>query len=285
MKMLVLGHKGMLGTALMRRLGPFHTVVGKDVEDFDITSPDSCRGLIAAENPAVVINAAAYTNVDGAESDAERCFAVNATGVKNLVAACQDRRIPIVHFSTDYVFGGTAYAPYREEDTPSPRGVYAASKAAGERYLQEGCNDYLLIRTAWLYGPTGKNFVKTILEKALRNPILRVVDDQVGSPTYSLDLAGAVALLLEQGHRGIFHVTNRGACSWCEFTRKILALAGFSQTRVEPITTADLGLAAPRPSYSVLSSAKFTGVTGKTLRFWPLALEDFLTHLDFRKAP
>jgi dTDP-4-dehydrorhamnose reductase len=275
----------MLGTALMQRLGPFHVVAGKDVEDFDLTSPDSCRELIAAENPEVVINAAAYTNVDGAESDAERCFAVNAAGVQNISAACRGRRIRIVHFSTDYVFDGTAATPYREEDPPAPRGVYAASKAAGEKYLQEGSDDYLLIRTAWLYGPTGKNFVKTILEKALHNPILRVVDDQVGCPTYSRDLAGAVAVLLKQGHRGIFHVTNRGSCSWYEFTRKILAGAGFNRVSVEPVKTADMGLAAPRPAYSVLSSAKFTAATGKTLRFWPLALEDFLAHLEFRKAP
>ncbi len=285
MQILILGHKGMLGTALMQRLGPFHVVAGKDVEDFDLTSPDSCRELIAAENPEVVINAAAYTNVDGAESDAERCFAVNAAGVQNISAACRGRRIRIVHFSTDYVFDGTAATPYREEDPPAPRGVYAASKAAGEKYLQEGSDDYLLIRTAWLYGPTGKNFVKTILEKALHNPTLRVVDDQVGCPTYSRDLAGAVAVLLKQGHRGIFHVTNRGSCSWYEFTRKILAGAGFNRVSVEPVKTADLGLAAPRPAYSVLSSAKFTAATGKTLRFWPLALEDFLAHLEFRKAP
>ena len=285
MQILILGHKGMLGTALMQRLGPFHVVAGKDVEDFDLTSPDSCRELIAAENPEVVINAAAYTNVDGAESDAERCFAVNAAGVQNISAACRGRRIRIVHFSTDYVFDGTAATPYREEDPPAPRGVYAASKAAGEKYLQEGSDDYLLIRTAWLYGPTGKNFVKTILEKALHNPTLRVVDDQVGCPTYSRDLAGAVAVLLEQGHRGIFHVTNRGSCSWYEFTRKILAGAGFNRVSVEPVKTADLGLAAPRPAYSVLTSAKFTAATGKTLRFWPLALEDFLAHLEFRKAP
>jgi len=285
MQILILGHKGMLGTALMQRLGPFHVVAGKDVEDFDLTSPDSCRELIAAENPEVVINAAAYTNVDGAESDAERCFAVNAAGVQNISAACRGRRIRIVHFSTDYVFDGTAATPYREEDPPAPRGVYAASKAAGEKYLQEGSDDYLLIRTAWLYGPTGKNFVKTILEKALHNPTLRVVDDQVGCPTYSRDLAGAVAVLLEQGHRGIFHVTNRGSCSWFEFTRKILAGAGFNRVSVEPVKTADLGLAAPRPAYSVLTSAKFTAATGKTLRFWPLALEDFLAHLEFRKAP
>ncbi len=284
MKILVLGHKGMLGTALMQRLGPGHTLAGKDLEDFDITSPASCRELIAAEKPDVVVNAAAYTNVDGAEEDEGRCFAVNAEGVRNVAAACRERALKIVHFSTDYVFDGAQATPYTEDDPPAPRGVYARSKAAGEAYLREGSDNYLLIRTAWLYGPAGRNFVKTILEKALHNPHLRVVDDQVGSPTYTLDLAGAVNVLLEQKQRGIFHVTNRGSCSWYEFTRKILDCARFAAVSVAPIKTTDLNLPAPRPSYSVLSTAKFTAATGKTLRFWPLALEDFLDHLEFRKS-
>jgi len=285
MKILVLGHKGMLGTALMERLRAAHDVTGRDIEDFDITAAASCREVIAAVAPEVVINAAAYTNVDGAESDEGRCFAVNAAGVENIAAACRDRGIKIVHFSTDYVFDGTRTTPYTEEDVPAPRGVYARSKAAGEACLREVSEDYLLIRTAWLYGPVGKNFVKTILEKALHNRNLRVVDDQIGSPTYSRDLAGATAVLLEQGHRGIFHVTNRGSCSWYEFTRKILAYARFDAVSVTPIKTEELHLPAPRPAYSVLSTAKFTAATGKTLRFWPLALEEFMGHLDFRKSP
>ena len=182
MKILVLGHKGMLGTALMERLKTAHEVTGKDIEDFDITAADSCREVIAAAAPEVVINAAAYTNVDGAESDEERCFVVNAAGVRNIAAACRDRGIKIVHFSTDYVFDGTHTTPYTEDDIPAPRGVYARSKAAGEAYLREGSDDYLLIRTAWLYGPVGKNFVKTILEKALHSRNLRVVEDQIAPP-------------------------------------------------------------------------------------------------------
>ncbi len=285
MKILILGHKGMLGTALMQRLTPGHDLTGKDIEDFDITAAAACRELVAATRPEVVINAAAYTNVDGAESDATRCFAVNADGVRNIAAACRDRGVKIVHISTDYVFDGTKNTPYTEDDPPAPRGVYAQSKAAGEQYLREGSDNYLLIRTAWLYGPTGKNFVKTILEKALHNPRLRIVDDQVGSPTYSLDLAGAIKVLLEQGQRGIFHITNRGSCSWYEFTCKIMECARFDAVAVTPIKTAELHLAAPRPAYSVLSTGKFTAATGKTLRFWPLALTDFLDHLEFRKSP
>ncbi|MDQ1278327.1 MAG: dTDP-4-dehydrorhamnose reductase [Thermodesulfobacteriota bacterium] len=283
MKILLLGHKGMLGTELMARLGVAHEVTGKDIGDFDITSPESCRQVISETNPEVVINTAAYTNVDGAEKDRDRCFAVNADGVKNVALACDKEKIRIVHFSTDYVFDGTGRTPYREDDALSPHGIYARSKAAGERYLQEGSENYLLIRTAWLYGRNGKNFVRTILEKARNTDTLRVVADQTGSPTNSRDLAGAVRILLEQGDRGIFHVTNRGSCTWYAFTKKILAYAGLEHVAVEPIQTRELNLPAPRPAYSVLGTRKFTEATGNILRFWQLALQDFIEHSEFRK--
>lgn len=283
MKILILGHKGMLGTDLVSRLGVAHKVTGKDIEDFDITSPESCRQVISEIKPEVVINAAAYTNVDGAEKDRDTCFAVNAEGVKNVALACGKDNIRVVHFSTDYVFDGTGETPYREDRAPAPHGIYAQSKAAGEKYLQEYSENYLLIRTAWLYGRNGKNFVRTILEKAKRTDTLRVVDDQTGSPTYSRDLAAAVQVLLEQRHQGIFHVTNRGSCTWYAFTKKILEYAGLEHVAVEPIQTKDLNLPAPRPTYSVLSTRKFTEATGNILRFWQLALRDFIEHTEFRK--
>ena len=283
MNILILGHKGMLGTDLMLRLGIAHEVTGKDVGDFDITSPESCRQVISETNPDVVINAAAYTNVDGAEKDGDKCFTVNAEGVRNVALACEKTNIRIVHFSTDYVFDGTKGTPYLEDDVPSPRGIYAQSKAAGEKYLQEHSNNYLLIRTAWLYGRSGKNFVKTILEKARQTGNLRVVDDQTGSPTYSRDLAGAVQVLLEQHCQGIFHVTNRGSCTWHTFTKKILEYAGLEHVTVEPIQTKGLNLPAPRPAYSVLGTRKFTDATGNILRFWQLALRDYIEHTEFRR--
>jgi len=283
MNILILGHKGMLGTDLMLRLGVAHKVTGKDIGDFDITYPESCRQVISEINPEVVINAAAYTNVDGAETNRDACFAVNAEGVRNVAMACGEENIRIVHFSTDYVFDGTRGTPYLEDDAPSPRGVYAQSKAAGEKYLQEHSNNYLLIRTAWLYGRSGKNFVRTILEKARHTDTLRVVDDQTGSPTYSRDLAAAVQILLEQRHQGIFHVTNRGSCTWYAFTKKILEYAGLEHVAVEPIQTKDLSLPAPRPAYSVLGTRKFTDATGNIMRFWQLALLDFIEHTECRK--
>ena len=229
MRILILGNKGMLGSDLMLRLAGAHDVAGRDVDAFDIVSESDCRRVVQECSPEVVINAAAYTNVDGCEANREVCFAVNAVGVKNIALACRGRGITLVHFSTDYVFDGRKRTAYGEEDPPAPLNVYGASKLEGERYLQALAESYLLIRTAWLYGRHGKNFVKTILEKASTVKTLEVVDDQIGSPTYTRDLAAAVELLIEGGHRGVFHVTNRGRCSWYEFACKILEYAGMNR--------------------------------------------------------
>ena len=258
MKILILGHKGMLGSDLMLRMMVAHDVTGKDVGDFDITVEDDCGRVIAECSPDVVINAAAYTNVDGCETDRERCFAINAVGVKNIALACRGKGIRIVHFSTDYIFDGRKETPYVEEDEPAQLNVYGASKLEGERFLQAFSDRWLLIRTAWLYGRNGKNFVKTILEKAAAVKTLDVVDDQIGAPTYSWDLAAAVQLLVEGGHEGLFHLTNRGRCSWHEFACKILQYAGKNDVTVRPIPSADLAWPAVRPAWSVMSSRKFS---------------------------
>jgi dTDP-4-dehydrorhamnose reductase len=283
MKILILGHKGMLGSDLMLRLTAAHDVTGKDVGDFDIAAEDDCRRVIAECSPEVVINAAAYTNVDGCEEDRDRCFAVNAIGVKNIAIACRGRGIRIVHFSTDYIFDGRKDSPYIEEDEPDPLNVYGASKLEGERFLQAFSDRWLLIRTAWLYGKNGKNFVKAILGKAATIKTLDVVDDQIGAPTYSWDLAGAVRLLIEGGHDGLFHLTNRGRCSWHEFACKILQYAGMNDVTVRPIRSSDLARPAVRPAWSVLSSRKFSELTGKTMRFWQIALQDYLERPDYSK--
>ena len=283
MKILILGHKGMLGSDLMLRMMAAHDVTGKDVGDFDITVEDDCGRVIAECSPDVVINAAAYTNVDGCETDRERCFAVNAVGVKNIALACRGKGIRIVHFSTDYIFDGRKETPYVEEDEPAPLNVYGASKLEGERFLQAFSDRWLLIRTAWLYGRNGKNFVKTILEKAAAVKTLDVVDDQIGAPTYSWDFAAAVQLLIEGGHEGLFHLTNRGRCSWHEFACKILQYAGKNDVTVRAIPSAGLARPAVRPAWSVLSSRKFSEATGKTMRFWQIALQDYLERTGCRK--
>ena len=251
-------------------------MAGRDVDAFDLTSEGDCRRVVQECSPEVVINAAAYTNVDGCEANREGCFAVNAVGVKNIALACRDRAITLVHFSTDYIFDGRKGTPYGEEDPPAPLNVYGASKLEGERFLQALAESYLLIRTAWLYGRHGKNFVKTILEKASTVKTLEVVDDQIGSPTYSRDLAAAVELLIAGGHRGVFHVTNSGQCSWYEFARTILEYAGMNDVTVGPIGSERLSRPALRPAWSVLSGEKFTAASGRTMPHWRQALREYL---------
>lgn len=276
MRILILGHRGMLGSELFGRLSVQHEVVGKDADDFDITSEEACRRVVAEAEPDVVINAAAYTDVDGSEKARELCFAVNADGVRNVALACRPAGIKIIHFSTDYVFDGAKDTPYREEDACRPLNVYGEAKLAGEGNLQRYSEHYLLIRTAWLYGKQGKNFVKTIMDKARKVGRLEIVDDQKGSPTYAKDLATAVEILLTGHHTGIFHVTNRGTCSWYEFTQKILAYAGISDVQAIPVSSGQLNRPAMRPLNSALNCTRFIEATGKTMRFWQLALRDYM---------
>jgi len=276
MKILVLGSKGQLGTDLMEVLGSAHAVQGVDIDDFDITSFSDCRETVAEFSPDAVVNAAAYTNVDGCETERDLCFAINAEGVRNVARVCSDREIKLVHFSTDYVFDGTKGKPYVEEDLCNPINVYGQSKLQSEIYLKEYIRDYLLIRTAWLYGRAGKNFVKAILDKARYEKKLQVVNDQVGSPTYSSDLALAVRLLLEGHHTGVFNVTNRGRCSWYEFAVRIVQYAQIPDVEIEAISSSMLQRQALRPAYSVLSCRKFIHETKKTTRYWQVALKDFV---------
>jgi dTDP-4-dehydrorhamnose reductase len=275
-KILLLGHKGMLGSDLLLKLKIEHEVVGLDKEEIDIVSASGCKEAIKETEPDIVINAAAYTNVDGCETARHECFAVNAEAVKNIADACRKKNIRIIHFSTDYVFDGKAKEPYKEDHPCNPINAYGESKLAGEQYLQSLSDNYVLIRTAWLYGVNGKNFVQTILEKVKTAKKLTVVDDQIGSPTYTKDLAAAVDLLIKQNAKGIFHITNRGSCSWYQFAMKILQEAGIHDIDVTPIKSNQLQRQAKRPAYSVLSMHKFIQTTGKTMQPWQLGLQDYL---------
>ena len=283
----------MLGSDLLLKLSAEHEIIGMDKEEIDIVSAKECMNAIKETAPDTVINAAAYTNVDGCETAREECFAVNADAVKNIAEACQSKKIHIIHFSTDYVFDGTTRVPYKEDDKCNPINVYGESKLAGENFLRTLSDNYLLIRTSWLYGIKGKNFVQAILEKAKaknfiddtmakakakteKSSTLSVVDDQVGSPTYTKDLAAAVAILIEKNAKGIFHVTNRGSCSWHQFAVKIMQESGFDKIEVRPIKSDQLQRPARRPAYSILSMQKFIQTTGKTMQPWQLALQDYL---------
>jgi dTDP-4-dehydrorhamnose reductase len=277
MKILVFGAGGMLGRDLTCHLEDCcHDVVGLDSSACDITSLNDCQRAIDKYSPDIAVNAAAYTNVDGCEGDRERCFRVNGEGVKNIALACQGRGALVVHFSTDYVFDGAGRNPCREDDFTVPINAYGASKLEGERLLAEFADSWLLIRTSWLYGIHGKNFVKAILDKAASADHLEVVNDQVGSPTFTGDLSWATGLLIEKRKTGIYHLTNRGQCSWHEFACKILEYTGRSSIPVKAISSSDLKRAAIRPAWSVLSTEKFTRDTGETMREWEEALKDYL---------
>jgi dTDP-4-dehydrorhamnose reductase len=282
MKILLLGHKGMLGSDLLTQMRLHHDVVGMDQDEIDITSAADCGKAIEDTAPQIIINAAAYTNVDGCEAAKEECFAVNAEAVKNIATACHSKNIRIIHFSTDYVFNGSASSPYKEDENCDPINIYGASKLAGEQYLQSLAQNYIIIRTAWLYGANGKNFVRTILEKAKTTPKLTVVDDQIGSPTHTKDLAAAVDHLIEKNAQGIFHVTNRGSCSWYQFAVKILQEAGMDDVEVSPIKSEKLVRAAKRPANSVMSMQKFIATTGKAMQPWQLGLKDYLESMKAR---
>jgi len=272
----------MLGQDLTKILAPEYEVIPWDLAEMDITREKETAEKITKVRPRVIINCAAYTNVDQCETHREQAFLVNAEGTKHVALASNKVQARLVHLSTDYVFDGTASTPYRETDSPNPMSVYGQSKLQGEIYIGQIGGDHLIIRTAWLYGARGKNFVQAILEKAKTTGRLTVVDDQTGSPTCTRDLAAATELLVDKNARGIFHVTNRGWCTWFDFAKKILQEAHLTDVELSPIKTAELERAAKRPAYSVMSGQKFMSITGKTMQPWQLAFSDYFKFITGR---
>lgn len=279
MGILVVGSKGMLGTDLMDAAGHDRECDGVDIDEVDIGDRADCLRLIRDVSPSVVINAAAYTNVDGCETNREDAFRVNAEGVENLAIGCRETGALLAHVSTDYVFDGTKGVPYTEEDAPSPRSVYGLSKVEGERRLQKHLDHYLIIRTAWLYGHHGKNFIRTIIDMAESGKPLKVVDDQWGAPTYTKDLARAILALVDMDADGIFHVSNAGSCNWWQVARKAVEIKGYGDVEIAPITTAELNRPAERPLYSVFSCERFARTVGWEMRMWDGALREYIDTL------
>jgi dTDP-4-dehydrorhamnose reductase len=279
MKILLIGARGMLGGDLQPILSAVHEVIGRDVHDLDITDPMQTEKEIRLLRPEVVINAAAFTDVDGCESQRERAFSVNGVGAGHVAHGCRSAGSRLIHLSTDYIFDGTSRVPYTEESPPRPLNVYGESKLRGEQSIQETGGNHLILRTAWLYGKHGKNFVDTILRLASQEEELRVVDDQRGSPTFTRDLSRAIAQLLEKDVRGILHVTNSGSCSWFEFAKRILKTKGVPdrKIRVVPISSRQLNRPARRPFNSVLDCSRFQKLTGSKMRPWDEALRDYLS--------
>jgi len=267
----------MLGTDLTRVLGMTKEVVGTDIGDFDITEKEATVEAVSSIRPELLVNAAAFTQVDQCEKEEEKAVAVNGEGVRNLALACLKNKVKMVQISTDYIFDGEKRTPYREEDLPNPLSVYGRSKLFGERHLQELLDRYLIVRAAWLYGAHGPNFVKTIMRLAREKEELKVVDDQWGTPTYTFHLARAIDALIETGEDGVFNVTNRGSCNWHQFACEILRLKGIT-INVVPATTEEIRRPARRPSFSVLDCSKFENATGLFLPHWKDAVKEFIEH-------
>ncbi|MCL4439098.1 MAG: dTDP-4-dehydrorhamnose reductase [Firmicutes bacterium] len=279
MHILITGANGMLGHALTATLSQHHNLTGLDLPDVDITDLSALKSAVSSHRPDLIINAAAYTDVDSCETNIDLAFAVNATGPRNLAVVCSELNIPIVHISTDYIFNGTGTSPYKEGDTPNPQSVYGKSKLQGEQYIRELTNKHYIIRTSWLYGQHGKNFVDTMLRLGRERDEISVVNDQVGSPTYTVDLAGAISELIMEPAYGTYHITNSGICSWYDFTLEIFKQAGIEGVKVKPITTEELNRPAPRPRNSVLDNHMWQQMGKQPLRHYKEALKDYLQSL------
>jgi dTDP-4-dehydrorhamnose reductase len=284
-RILVIGAKGMLGRDLVEILRSSSRVdqhldceiLGWDIEEIDIQEEKNTVTKIESLRPNIVINIAAYTNVDGCESHDEKAFAINAEGMRHVALGALRCRAKVVYLSTDYIFDGKKREPYLEDDPPHPLSVYGRSKLRGEQYIQEMVEDALIVRTQWLYGKYGNNFVASVLRQAREKKVLSIVNDQVGSPTYTIDLSRAISVLIQCDARGVFHVANSDLCTWFAFGQEILKLSGMEGVRIVPISSEELGRPATRPLYSVLNTEKLKRETGMTLRPWSEALKEYLS--------
>jgi len=265
----------MLGHDLIDVLKDNHELILTTSSSLDITDKEHVFSFIKEKNPDIVINSAAYTNVDGCEENVDLAFAVNGEGPKNLALGCKEVNCPLVHVSTDYVFNGKNTRPWVENDEIGPISIYGKSKLEGEIGIQETIDNFFIIRTAWLYGVNGGNFPKTMLELAKNHPEITVVTDEVGCPTYTLDLAKAIAELIETDYYGIYHITNSDSCSWFDFAKYIFEIANVD-VKVTPVTASEFARPAPRPSYSVLENKKWIENGFKPLRSYKEAIKEYI---------
>ncbi|MBU2699079.1 dTDP-4-dehydrorhamnose reductase [Sporomusaceae bacterium BoRhaA] len=273
MKILVTGAHGQLGREVARQ-GMDHELILTDYDTLDITNGAAVAKFMRELKPAAVIHCAAYTNVDGAEADFDGAFRVNVIGTQNLAAGCLETGARMVYVSTDYVFDGENQQSYREFDATNPKTVYGITKLQGEQLVKEILGRHYIMRTAWLYGE-GNNFVRTMLRLAESNDILRVVEDQVGTPTSTVDLTAAIFKLLATDAYGTYHTTCQGQCSWYEFACQIFRLAG-KNIQVVPVTTEEFPRPAKRPAHSVLDNYMLRMMVGDPMRSWQEALAEYL---------
>lgn len=292
MKILITGGKGQLGAEISGCFERGYTELGApdilkrsctvrsvDMDELDITDNKAVKAFFEKDKFDAVINCAAYTNVDGCETDRDSAFKANAVGPRNLAIACEDMGAKLIHVSTDYVFPGNGSVPYTECDIPSPKSAYGSTKFLGEQYVREFCSRYFIVRTAWLYGYRGRNFVKTIMNAARKSGRLTVVDDQRGNPTNAADLAHHIIKLLDTEEYGIYHGTGSGECSWYDFAAEIVRLAGID-AEVLPCSSEEYAASHPqtanRPKYSALDNGMFRITVGDEFRPWQDALKYFM---------
>lgn len=279
MRVLIFGAGGQLGRELLRVFRQDCDVIGLTRAQVNIVEGEAVGLAVRDARPDLVLNAAAYTDVEKAEDNEREAFHVNANGAQRIAEASARLEVPVVYFSTDFVFDGGKQEPYAPTDAPAPRSVYARSKLCGEENTRWHNPQSFVIRTAWLYGPGGNNFVEKILRAAQTQPSLRVVSDEIGSPTYTRDLAEATRALVNTKQYGIYHAVNAGACSRYEFAREILRQAGLN-TAVEPCSSAEYPMKATRPAYSVLSNEKLESASGFKMPAWQDGLSRYMKHRE-----
>lgn len=283
--MLVIGSGGLLGSELMRFLSERYTVYGATRADLDITDESSVIRYIEAVNPGLVLHCAAWTDVDACESDPDKATAINVDGAKHVGVGCREVGASMIFFSSDYVFNGLKKEPYLEDDQPAPLSVYGQTKLAAEKAVIELVEQATIIRTGWMYGLAGKSFVRTIIEAARRQqsdkeagqtvPPLRIVNDQIGSPTWTFDLAGQTQTILEHRLTGIIHAVGNGQTSWYDLAKRICSCMNLS-VDIEPCSTDDLGRPAHRPAYSVLENRRLNDAGCDQMRPYQDALQEFI---------
>jgi len=294
MRILITGAKGQLGSQIANllkrrtsKLGKISNeydsalLLGVSKEELDITSLKNIREVLYGFKPTVVINTAAFTDVDACETNIDTAFKVNALGPKNLAIACEEIRAKLIHISTDYVFSGDRSIPYGEHDMPKPANIYGKTKHIGEQYVREFSRRYFIIRTSWLYGYNGKNFVKTIIKASKERGFLEVVDDQRGSPTNAEDLAYHILKIALTEEYGIYHCSGKGSCSWYDFASKIIEFSNIN-CHIAPIKSDRIERLAKRPSYSLLDNMMLRCTVGDEMRHWEDALKEFIEELGGR---
>ena len=283
MKLIVTGAAGMLGHDVLRAF-PEDEVLPVDITGdcmpVDITDLEGVRRCVRGAKPDAVVHLAAFTNVDGCETDPETAWRVNAGGTWNLAAACQEAHCAMVYISTDFVFDGAGSRPYDEFDQPNPISVYGRTKFAGEQFVRQLVRKHYIVRTAWLYGVYGKSFPRTMITLASQGKPLKVVGDQIGSPTFTRDLAAAISRMVRKPLYGTYHVTNSGECSWFDLARAALDLYGLNEAELSKINSEEWPAPAKRPAYSVLEHRALRLSGEPEMRPWREALEDFIR--DYR---